>query len=158
MSDKIPVRRDPIPDGRATRVGEGDKMTTAISIAHHLALRLEAEEFKGIGDTREAARARAAAKAGVSESYLTRLVYRHATMRDVSGQVLLTLQRWADTLETSAARADAHRKAIHDEISSRPVALAEGAGAPEGRPSAPLHHPRPRDTAKEPAADASQGR
>ncbi len=42
------------------------------------------------------------------ESYLTRLIYRAHTMRDVSGGVFLALQRAAEQLERSAARAEAH--------------------------------------------------
>ena len=65
----------------------------ALSAAQHFAEELQRFEFRGMGDTRDAARLRVSRRTGVPESYLKRLRYKLAEMRDVSGDVLWRLQR-----------------------------------------------------------------
>ncbi|WP_204162555.1 hypothetical protein [Brucella pseudogrignonensis] len=76
------------------RVTEDNTMSmgfTAIDDARYWAEELQKAEYKGLGDTREAARYRVAKRTGVSESYLKRLRYRYEEMTDVAGSAYRAL-------------------------------------------------------------------
>lgn len=64
---------------------------TAIDDARHWADELQKAEYKGFGDTIEAARYRVSKRTGVPESYLKRLRYRTSEMTDVAGSAYRAL-------------------------------------------------------------------
>lgn len=67
-------------------------------------------EFKGRGDREKSVRGRLAAKTGIPESYLYRLQYRFAEMRDVAGSAYRALKLAHDELcARNEAKADAMR-------------------------------------------------
>lgn len=76
--------------------------------------------FRGLGDTREAARGRLAREIGVPESYLKRLRYKVRDLSDIPGSILIRLAVGYDRIclsaETKAAALKAERaelKASH---------------------------------------------
>ena len=84
---------------------------TAIDDARYWAEELQKAEYKGLGDTREAARYRVAKRTGVSESYLKRLRYRYEEMTDVAGSAYRALMlAYNDMCQRNDAAAD-HYKA-----------------------------------------------
>lgn len=91
-------------------VSEDDKMTmsfTAIDDARHWADELQKAEFKGFGDTIEAARYRVSKRTGVPESYLKRLRYRTSEMTDVAGSIYRALMlAYDDLCQRNNAAAD----------------------------------------------------
>ena len=76
-------------------------MSYAAAKSYELLESLARHEYRGRGDTWEAARNRAASKAKVQLSYAHRLWHRWKTMKDASGDVLLLLQ---DAYERSCER------------------------------------------------------
>lgn len=69
-----------------------DKMTSVALIeAKSWADRLMDSEFRGRGDKEKSARYRLSKKTGVPESYLFRLQYKTAEMKDVAGSVYRAL-------------------------------------------------------------------
>lgn len=91
-------------------ISEGNKMSigfTAIDDARYWAEELQKAEYKGLGDTREAARYRVARRTGVSESYLKRLRYRYEEMTDVAGSAYRSLMlAYDDMCQRNNAAAD----------------------------------------------------
>lgn len=75
--------------------------------------------YRGLGDTREAARGRLAREIGVPESYLKRLRYKVRDLSDIPGSVLVRLaigyDRFCSTTEAKAAEFRAERAAIRDQ-------------------------------------------
>lgn len=76
--------------------------------------------FRGLGDTREAARGRLARDIGVPESYLKRLRYKVRDLSDIPGSILIRLaigyDRICQPIEDKAAAMKAERaelKASH---------------------------------------------
>lgn len=109
---------------------------------------LQAREFRGLGDTREAARHRVAKATGVSESYLKRLRYEAHVMRDVLGSAYRALRdAYEAAVEEEQRRGDAAmllREAIEHGLATDtqpPSALVAGAKA---RPLAQAAHARGR--------------
>lgn len=88
----------------------------ALNDARFWAEELQNAEFKGLGDTREAARFRVARKTGVSESYLKRLRYRCHEMTDVAGstyrQLMLAYEAMCQRNEAAAERYRAERLSL----------------------------------------------
>ena len=83
---------------------------TAIDDARYWAEELQKAEYKGLGDTREAARYRVAKRTGVSESYLKRLRYRYEEMTDVAGSAYRALMlAYNDMCQRNYAAADEYR-------------------------------------------------
>lgn len=83
---------------------------TAIDDARYWAEELQKAEYKGLGDTREAARYRVARRTGVSESYLKRLRYRYEEMTDVAGSAYRALMlAYSDMCQRNNAAAEDYR-------------------------------------------------
>lgn len=119
-------------------VSEDNKMSmgfTAIDDARYWAEELQKAEYKGLGDTREAARYRVAKGTGVSESYLKRLRYRYEEMTDVAGSayraLMLAYNDMCQRNEEAAARYYAERQNLraNHETYYEPVQPDMGAGS-----------------------------
>ncbi len=119
-------------------VSEDNKMSmgfTAIDDARYWAEELQKAEYKGLGDTREAARYRVAKRTGVSESYLKRLRYRYEEMTDVAGSayraLMLAYNDMCQRNEEAAARYYAERQNLraNHETYYEPVQPDMGAGS-----------------------------
>lgn len=77
---------------RSGKNGSEDKMTSmALIEAKSWAEELMDSEFRGRGDREKSARYRLSKKTGVPESYLFRLQYKTAEMKDVAGSVYRAL-------------------------------------------------------------------
>jgi hypothetical protein len=82
-----------------SRIGEianriaGAAVSEAVAYSYGILEALTKAEHRGRGDTWEAARNRAAKRAGIPLSYAARLWHRWKDMRGVSGDVLLALQK-----------------------------------------------------------------
>lgn len=112
---------------------------TAIDDARFWAEELQKAEYKGLGDTREAARYRVARRTGVSESYLKRLRYRYEEMTDVAGSAYRALMlAYNDMCQRNNAAADEYRaerltlRANH-ETYDEPVQTDMGEGSARDR-------------------------
>src|ERR1044072_1681332 len=97
-------------DKRVSEFGKRKKSedamsATALSEARDWADTLMDREFKGRGDKEYLARYRLSTRTGVSESYLYRLKYKTAEMRDVAGSVYRALKIEIDKI--SQANEDA---------------------------------------------------
>lgn len=90
--------------------------TQALSDAKTWLDTLHDAEFRGRKDTDGAARYRLATKLGLKESYLFRLQYRAAEMKDVAGEVYRRLKQAHDDMcarnEEAADRYAAERQAL----------------------------------------------
>ncbi len=108
---------------------------SAIDDARFWAEELQKAEYKGLGDTREAARYRVARRIGVSESYLKRLRYRAAEMTDVAGStyrsLMLAYREMCRRNEEAASAYKAERLNLRasNETVSEPVETGMGEGA-----------------------------
>lgn len=94
-------------------------------------------EFRGRKDTDGAARYRLANRLGVKESYLYRLQYRAAEMKDVAGEVyrrlMLAYQGLCEANEAAAARYRAERLGLtgpRHEVDTEPVLAGLGTNTP----------------------------
>ena len=91
----------------------------ALEEARFWAEELQKAEFKGLGDTREAARYRVASKTGVAESYLKRLRYKWREMGEVAGSQYRALMLAYDEMcrrnEAAAAEYRAERLELRRE-------------------------------------------
>ncbi|TAX57136.1 hypothetical protein ELI01_18840 [Rhizobium leguminosarum] len=105
-------------DNRVSEFGKRKKSEDAMSItalseARDWADALMDREFKGRGDKEYLARYRLSTRTGVSESYLYRLKYKTAEMRDVAGSVYRALKIEIDKIsqanEDAADRMKAER-------------------------------------------------
>jgi len=86
--------------------------TSALTDARSWLDALHDAEFRGRKDTDGAARYRLANRIGVKESYLYRLQYRAAEMKDVAGEVYKRLQcAYDDMCARNENAADAYRAA-----------------------------------------------
>ncbi|WOC14996.1 hypothetical protein MP213Fo_04440 [Pseudochrobactrum sp. MP213Fo] len=107
----------------------------ALKDAQFWAEELQNAEFKGLGDTREAARYRVARKTGVPESYLKRLRYRCHEMTDVAGStyrlLMLAYESMCQRNEEAAKRYRAERLSLRepDEVDQKPAHTSMGKGA-----------------------------
>lgn len=72
--------------------------------------------FRGLGDTREAARSRLARDIGVPESYLKRLRYKVRDLSDIPGSILLRLAIGYDRICVSAENKAEAMKAERSEL------------------------------------------
>jgi len=87
----VPDCRSILPDGEKRVSGSGNSLRrtnhaeAALTEAKFWAEELQKAEFRGLGDTREAARFRVAQKTGIAESYLKRLRYKWREMGEVAG-------------------------------------------------------------------------
>lgn len=93
------------------KVSEDEHMSMdVVAESQFFAEALQKAEYRGLGDTREAARYRVARKTGVPESYLKRLRYKAHEMTDVAGSVYRNLRQGYDDLcVRNEAAADAYR-------------------------------------------------
>lgn len=119
-------------------VSEDEMSTTALleSKAWHDAL-MDAE-FRGRGDREKSVRGRLAAKTGIPESYLYRLAYKTAEMRDVAGSayraLMIHYNAMCERNEAAADRYAAEREGLranHEATDEKLVSKTEGVGAPE---------------------------
>lgn len=112
--------------------------TEALFEAKNWADALMNVEFKGRGDKEKSARYRLSIKSGVPESYLYRLQYKTAEMRDVAGSVYRALMLYHDRIcaanESAADRYEAEREELqrkrHGTTSQKPMATSKAMGAP----------------------------
>lgn len=112
--------------------------TEALFEAKNWADALMNAEFKGRGDKEKSARYRLSLKCGVPESYLFRLQYKAAEMKDVAGSVYRALMLYHDKIcaanEGAADRYRAEREELrgkrHGTVTQEPMATTEGMGAP----------------------------
>lgn len=72
--------------------------------------------FRGLGDTREAARGRLAREIGVPESYLKRLRYKVRDLSDIPGSILIRLAVGYDRICLSAENKAAALRAERAEL------------------------------------------
>lgn len=107
---------------------EDDMSSIALIEAKEFYDALMAHEFKGRGDREKAARYRLSKKCGVAESYLFRLQYKTAEMKDVAGEAYRRLRLRYEALcianEKAADRLRAERLAMrgdHEETGKEPV-------------------------------------
>jgi hypothetical protein len=113
-------------------VSEGEMSTTALSEAKSWADLLMNTEFKGRGDREKSVRGRVSDKTGVPESYLFRLQYKTAEMKDVAGEVYRRLRLAYDELcaknEAAAQRMRAERLELRNahEANQEPAERAVG--------------------------------
>lgn len=117
------------------RVSAGGKKLSVVEKARGWAEALQQAEFRGLGDTREAARYRVSRKTGVPESYLKRLRYRWEEMTDIAASQYVALQEaYAELCEAIEAKADEYeRQRLQirnqtDAVDASPVADAAGEG------------------------------
>lgn len=117
------------------RVSAGGKRLSVVEKARGWAEALQQAEFRGLGDTREAARYRVSRKTGVPESYLKRLRYRWEEMTDIAASQYVALQEaYADLCGAIEAKADEYeRQRLQirnqtDAVDASPVADAAGEG------------------------------
>lgn len=109
----------------------------ALKDARYWAEELQNAEFKGLGDTREAARFRVARRTGVSESYLKRLRYRYHEMTDVAGStyrlLMLAYEDMCRKNEEAAERYKAERLSLRkpNEVDQKPAQTSMGEGSAE---------------------------
>lgn len=95
----------------------GKPMNT-VARSQHWAAELERLHFRGLGDTREAARYRASRATGVPESWFKRLTYRASELKDVPASIYLQLkegyERSCERIEAATEHQIAMRKAIQN--------------------------------------------
>ncbi len=112
--------------------------TEALFEAKNWAETLMNVEFKGRGDKEKSARYRLSKKSGVPESYLYRLQYKTAEMKDVAGSVYRALMLYHDKIcaanESAADRYKAEREDLqrkrHEAAHQESMATNKGMGAP----------------------------
>lgn len=115
------------------RVSASGKRLSVVEKARGWAEALQQAEFRGLGDTREAARYRVSRKTGVPESYLKRLRYRWEEMTDIAASQYVALQEaYADLCEAIEAKADEYERQ-RLQIRNQTDAVDASAG-PDGRP------------------------
>jgi len=121
------TRKTPVEDTMSTR---------ALTDAKEWADLLLNNEFKGRGDKDYLARYRLSQRLGVKESYLFRLQYKTAEMRDVAGEVYRRIREAYDELcannEAAAERMRSERLELRSshEANPEPAEQAEGMDSP----------------------------
>jgi hypothetical protein len=105
----------------------------AVEDARNWAEELQKAEFRGLGDTRDAARYRLSKRIGVPESYLKRLRYRYEEMTDVAGSTYRALMlAYEDMCQRNEEAARSYRNErltlrASNETSSEPAGAGVGA-------------------------------
>ena len=91
----------------------------ALEEARFWAEELQKAEFRGLGDTREAARYRVAQQTGIAESYLKRLRYKWREMGEVAGSqyraLMLAYEEMVQRNEAAAREYRAERQELQKE-------------------------------------------
>lgn len=91
----------------------------ALEEARFWAEELQKAEFRGLGDTREAARYRVAQHTGIAESYLKRLRYKWREMGEVAGSqyraLMLAYEEMVQRNEAAAREYRAERQELRDQ-------------------------------------------
>jgi len=83
----------------------------ALEEARFWAEELQKAEFRGLGDTREAARYRVAQQTGIAESYLKRLRYKWREMGEVAGsQYRALMLAYEELVQRNEAAAREYRE------------------------------------------------
>lgn len=115
----------------------------ALEEARFWAEELQKAEFRGLGDTREAARYRVASKTGIAESYLKRLRYKWREMGEVAGSqyraLMLAYEEMISTNEAAAQAYRAERLELREQRHAAGLERAQasvGMGAPMAREEA----------------------
>ena len=86
------------------------KKVSVVEEARDWAEALQQAEFRGLGDTREAARYRVARRTGIPERYLKRLRYQWREMTDVAGsQYRALMLAYEELCQRNEAAADEYR-------------------------------------------------
>jgi hypothetical protein len=107
----------------------------AIAEARNWAEELQKAEYRGLGDTREAARFRLSVRIGVPESYFKRLRYKWQEMNDISGSVyrslLLAYEKLCESNEKAADgyRAERLGTGTQDATHQKPGQASMGVGS-----------------------------
>lgn len=107
----------------------------ALDEARFWAEELQKAEFKGLGDTREAARFRVSQRTGIEESYLKRLRYKWREMGEVAGSKYRALMlAYEDLVQRNEAAAREYRAKRQELQKDRHAACLERAhqGVGEG--------------------------
>jgi hypothetical protein len=133
----VPLSGEPV-SGFGKSVRRVDHAKVALEEARHWAEELQKAEFRGLGDTREAARFRVASKTGVAESYLKRLRYKWREMGEVAGsQYRALMLAYEELVSANEAAAGAYRAERHQLENQRHAAgverAREGVGAGSAR-------------------------
>lgn len=96
-----------------------DHVEAALDEARFWAEELQKAEYRGLGDTREAARYRVAQKTGIAESYLKRLRYKWREMGEVAGSqyraLMLAYNDMAQRNEAAARQYRAERQQLREQ-------------------------------------------
>ena len=112
----------------------------ALAESQFFAEELQRREYRGLGDTREAARYRLSRKVGGPDSYLKRLRYKAQGMKDVAGSVYKALrdeyERVCILHEAAADRYATERLKIEENHEAHPSNLAAAARVAEAPQSA----------------------
>jgi len=99
-------------------VAGGEPVNMTVEHAQLWAEGLQESEFRGLGDTREAARYRASRRSGVPETWFKRLRYRAHELSDVPASIYLKLKASYDEccerVEAAADHETRLRKAIEN--------------------------------------------
>jgi len=104
----------------------------ALEEARFWAEELQKAEFRGLGDTREAARYRVAQQTGIAESYLKRLRYKWREMGEVAGSqyraLMLAYEELCQRVEAKADEYERQRLQIRNQTDAVDASLG-----PDGR-------------------------
>jgi hypothetical protein len=91
----------------------------ALDEARFWAEELQKAEFRGLGDTREAARFRVAQRTGIEESYLKRLRYKWREMGEVAGSkyraLMLAYEELVSANDAAASEYRRERRELRDQ-------------------------------------------
>lgn len=120
---------------------------TTVEQASHWALHLQQLEYRGLGDTVDAARFRAARKWALPESWLKRLRYRADELSDVPASLYLALRdaytRACERVEQATENQNTLRRRLEngDQTDTRGLAPAHRLAAPQAGAMAPVAQP-----------------
>jgi len=96
--------------GSGNSLRRTDHVEAALEEARFWAEELQKAEYRGLGDTREAARYRVAQRTGIAESYLKRLRYKWREMGEVAGsQYRALMLAYNDMVHRNEAAARQYR-------------------------------------------------
>lgn len=119
--------------GSGNSLRRANHAEVALEEARFWAEELQKAEFRGLGDTREAARYRVAQQTGIAESYLKRLRYKWREMGEVAGsQYRALMLAYEDLCQRVEAKADEYERQ-RLQIRNQTDAVDASAG-PDGRP------------------------
>lgn len=101
----------------------------ALEEARFWAEELQKAEFRGLGDTREAARFRVAQRTGIEESYLKRLRYKWREMGEVAGSkyraLMLAYEEMVQRNEAAASEYRRERLELRDQRNATDLERAQ---------------------------------